>query len=172
MALISDIIDLYSVCHNKAMDICPSSFMFISRKHEIAVLITTGNGKFFSNGFDLNYLSKLVHSNLGAANVFIQKFTTLVSRILTFPMITIASINGESTHGVNPLHFGAFIFCVVLAVRYSVWCLIFLVGHAYAGGAVFSLAHDYQLMSSHRGWWCINKVHLGIRFDFIDALTR
>ncbi len=33
-------------------------------------------------------------------------------------------------------------------------------GHAFAGGAMFVLAHDHVLMRSDRGFWCVNEVLL------------
>lgn len=33
-------------------------------------------------------------------------------------------------------------------------------GHAFAGGAMFVLAHDHVLMRSDRGYWCVNEVLL------------
>lgn len=33
-------------------------------------------------------------------------------------------------------------------------------GHAFAGGAMFSLAHDRVVMRADRGYWCVNEVLL------------
>lgn len=33
-------------------------------------------------------------------------------------------------------------------------------GHAFAGGAMFVLAHDHVLMRADRGYWCVNEVLL------------
>lgn len=37
-------------------------------------------------------------------------------------------------------------------------------GHAFAGGAMFCVAHDQQVMRADRGYWCLPEVDLGIPF--------
>ena len=37
-----------------------------------------------------------------------------------------------------------------------------LAGHAFAGGGILSLVHDYRLMRTKKGFWCMNEVHLGM----------
>jgi enoyl-CoA hydratase/carnithine racemase len=37
-------------------------------------------------------------------------------------------------------------------------------GHSFAGGAMFSLAHDHVLMRADRGYWSVNEVLLRMRF--------
>ena len=37
--------------------------------------------------------------------------------------------------------------------------------HAIAGGALFSLAHDYRVMRADRGWWALPEVDVGIAFS-------
>jgi len=37
-------------------------------------------------------------------------------------------------------------------------------GHAFAGGAMFSLAHDRVVMRKDRGFWCVNEVLLQLPF--------
>lgn len=34
-------------------------------------------------------------------------------------------------------------------------------GHAFAGGCMFALSHDYRIMNSKRGFVCMNEVELG-----------
>ena len=41
--------------------------------------------------------------------------------------------------------------------------MIFCVGHAFAGGAILALSHDYMVMRSDRGFWCLNEVSIGLR---------
>lgn len=89
-----------------------------------AALVTTGTGKFYSNGLDLEWL-------MGAADeetrkTYIPTVLGLMARILTFPTITVAAING----------------------------------HAFGAGAQLSLAHDYRVMRSERGYWCMPEIDM------------
>jgi enoyl-CoA hydratase/carnithine racemase len=55
-------------------------------------LVTTGEGKFYSNGLDLDWI-------MGAgdeANGFVNEVERLLGRVLTFPAITVAAINGHA----------------------------------------------------------------------------
>jgi enoyl-CoA hydratase/carnithine racemase len=38
-------------------------------------------------------------------------------------------------------------------------------GHAFAGGALISLAFDYRVMRADRGYWCMNEVGIGLAVD-------
>jgi enoyl-CoA hydratase/carnithine racemase len=56
-------------------------------------IVTIGDGKFFSNGFDLEYLGSLdVTALLG----FVDQSCALLARILAFPAPTVAAINGHA----------------------------------------------------------------------------
>ena len=63
-----------------------------SYEDAIAV-ITTGKDKFYSNGLDLAEMESLSISENVDAFSNIQK---LLARLLTFPMLTVAAINGIS----------------------------------------------------------------------------
>ncbi|XP_025114641.1 enoyl-CoA delta isomerase 2, peroxisomal-like [Pomacea canaliculata] len=108
----------------------------IEQKSDCRGLLTTGEGKFYSNGLDLDWLSK---QNTEGRNNFKLAFNSLFTRLLTFPIPTIAAING----------------------------------HAYAGGALLALAHDFRVMNSEKGWFCMNEVHINLRLStFFLALLR
>lgn len=87
-------------------------------------LVVTGEGKFFSNGLDLDWLST------GAEDLveFILDVTRMWARVLEAPYPTVAAVNG----------------------------------HAFAGGAMFSLAFDQRVMREDRGFFCLNEVLLGM----------
>ncbi|CAG8726755.1 11935_t:CDS:2, partial [Racocetra fulgida] len=59
---------------------------------ERAALITIGEGKFYSNGLDLEHA-------LNTPGFFDDYFLKLLARILTFPIPTVAAINGHAFAG-------------------------------------------------------------------------
>lgn len=63
------------------------------RNKEVKAMITTGEGKFFSNGLDLQSL--ISSSKEPKSQAFLQDAMQLIARILTFPAVTIAALNGE-----------------------------------------------------------------------------
>ena len=116
------------------------------RSYEDATsLVTTGEGKFYSLGLDLVALA-------GMSPVEMQQFAhdlqkTLL-RLLTFPLVTVAAINGAWT----------------LFQVYRFTALSLSAGHVYAAGVFIALAHDYKLMRTDRGWWSLNEVHIKRNF--------
>ncbi|KAK3742755.1 hypothetical protein QZH41_018964, partial [Actinostola sp. cb2023] len=95
---------------------------------DVKFLIITGEGKFFSNGLDLD---KIVQLNEEDMETFLYDIHSLHARILTFPLPTIAALNG----------------------------------HTYAGGATFALCHDYRIMRTKQGWFCLPEINLRLRFS-------
>ena len=55
-------------------------------------MITTGDGKFYSNGLDLAFLSECSPEE---AMKNLNDFPSLMLRMLTFPVPTIAALNGK-----------------------------------------------------------------------------
>jgi len=90
-----------------------------------SALVTTGTGKFYSNGLDLEWM--MSEASEEERKTYIPGVLALMARILTFPTITVAAING----------------------------------HAFGAGAQLSLAHDYRVMRSERGYWCMPEIDLG-----------
>ena len=43
------------------------------------------------------------------------------------------------------------------------------VGHSFAMGGILSISHDFRVMRSDRGWFCLPEVFLKMRFP--DALV-
>ncbi|PPJ25239.1 enoyl-CoA hydratase [Nocardia nova] len=37
-------------------------------------------------------------------------------------------------------------------------------GHAFGAGAMLAISHDFRVMRSDRGYWCLPEVHLGMPF--------
>lgn len=101
-----------------------------------AALVTTGEGKFYSNGLDLEWISQ--QSQDVVRNHVANVHKTML-RCLTFPMITVAALNG----------------------------------HVFAAGAMFALAHDFRLMRSDRGFFCLPEADIKLPFTKpMDALIR
>jgi enoyl-CoA hydratase/carnithine racemase len=92
-----------------------------------SALVTTGTGKFFSNGLDLDWIGGPECSDRPA---FIADVQRLLGRILGFPRPTIAAVNG----------------------------------HAFAAGAMLLLSHDFAVMRSDRGYFCLPEVDILIPF--------
>lgn len=90
---------------------------------EATALITTGHSKFYSNGLDLEWLTT---QDGDAMRDFVADLLNLFARIMSFPLPTIAAMNG----------------------------------HAFAGGGMLSLAHDYRVMRSDRGYFCLPEVDI------------
>jgi enoyl-CoA hydratase/carnithine racemase len=45
-------------------------------------------------------------------------------------------------------------------------------GHTFGGGCLFTLAHDYRVMNSERGFFCMPPIELGLYFEGIGALPK
>lgn len=57
-----------------------------------AALVTTSKGKFYTNGLDTDWL----FANLDKATWYLDRVHTLYTRLLTFPMATIAAVQGHA----------------------------------------------------------------------------
>ncbi|KAI4117324.1 MAG: hypothetical protein LQ345_002413 [Seirophora villosa] len=85
-----------------------------------AVLTTSAIPKFYSNGLDYE-------SAVKSKSFFSDSLYPLWRRLLTYPMPTVALING----------------------------------HAFAGGLMTAMMHDYRFMNPHRGFLCLNELEFG-----------
>lgn len=57
-----------------------------------AALVVAATGKFFSNGLDVMYIL----ANAGELPTYLDRVHTVFSRLLTFPMTTVAAVNGHA----------------------------------------------------------------------------
>lgn len=71
---------------NKALDQVEAST-------EPTALVTVGAGKFYSNGLDLAWMAQ---AGVPAATENVQRVHELLVRMLTFPVITVAALNGHA----------------------------------------------------------------------------
>ncbi|KAJ4411615.1 hypothetical protein N0V82_008984 [Gnomoniopsis sp. IMI 355080] len=85
------------------------------------VVTTSALPKFFSNGLDLTHAVKI------GDEFWIDSLWTLYRRYLTYPMPTVAWVNG----------------------------------HAFAGGLMLAMHHDYRVMNPDRGFACLNELEFG-----------
>jgi Delta3-Delta2-enoyl-CoA isomerase len=80
-------------------------------------LVTTGDGKFYSNGMDLDWLATVPDQ----AGDFLRTVYRLLGRVLSFPAITVAAVNGHA-FGAGALLTVAHDFAVMRADR-GFWCM-------------------------------------------------
>jgi enoyl-CoA hydratase/carnithine racemase len=66
----------------------------VERAGNPAALVTTGTGKFYSNGLDLEWM--LGEGTEEEKKSYIPGVLGLMARILTFPTVTVAAINGHA----------------------------------------------------------------------------
>ena len=98
-------------------------------------LVVTAEGKFFSNGLDLEWLGQ----NGDQINPYVEQVCGLFAKVLELGVPTVAAIQG----------------------------------HCFAAGAMLSLACDFRVMRSDRGFWCLPEVDINIPFTVgMDALIR
>lgn len=80
-------------------------------------LVTTGDGKFYSNGMDLDWLATAPDR----AGDYLRAIYRLLGRVLSFPAITVAAVNGHA-FGAGALLTVAHDFAVMRADR-GYWCM-------------------------------------------------
>ena len=80
-------------------------------------LVTTGEAKFYSNGMDLDWLATEPHR----AADYLRAIYRLLGRVLSFPAITVAAVNGHA-FGAGALLAVAHDFAVMRADR-GYWCM-------------------------------------------------
>jgi Delta3-Delta2-enoyl-CoA isomerase len=80
-------------------------------------LVTTGDGKFYSNGMDLDWLATVPEQ----AGDYLRAIYAVLGRVLGFPAITVAAVNGHA-FGAGALLACAHDFAVMRADR-GFWCM-------------------------------------------------
>jgi Delta3-Delta2-enoyl-CoA isomerase len=82
-----------------------------------AALVTTGEGKFYSNGMDLDWLGTVPEQ----AGDYLIAIYRLLGRVLSFPAVTVAAVNGHA-FGAGAQLAVAHDFAVMRADR-GYWCM-------------------------------------------------
>lgn len=121
-----DIGDTENRCSRTWLDEIEAALDQIEDSNDSFALVTTGRGKFFSNGLDLEWLGQSPDQH----DAYIVRVQTMLARFLTVPVPTVAAING----------------------------------HAFGGGAMLALAHDFRVMRAGRGFFCFPEVDVKIPF--------
>lgn len=105
-----------------------------------ALVVKTADKKIWSNGIDLDWLLPAIEKEGPELMMrFHAEMYGFMRRVLTYPMPTIAAING----------------------------------HAFAGGAFLSFAHDFRFMRSDRGWICLPEVDIDMTLGPVfSAIAR
>jgi Delta3-Delta2-enoyl-CoA isomerase len=80
-------------------------------------LVTAGEGKFYSNGMDLDWLATVPHRASG----YLAAIYRLLGRMLGFPAITVAAVNGHA-FGAGALLATAHDFAIMREDR-GYWCM-------------------------------------------------
>ncbi|KAL7747945.1 hypothetical protein RI367_006693 [Sorochytrium milnesiophthora] len=106
---------------NAALDVVEQYALHEHPGSPCALITTSASPKFYSNGLDVMYLFQS-----GDTRFISDHFLALLKRMLTFPVITVAAING----------------------------------HAFAGGLLLALAHDYRVMRADKGQVSLNEIDL------------
>ncbi|EHK97070.1 ClpP/crotonase [Glarea lozoyensis ATCC 20868] len=90
--------------------------------HPPGVIVTTSSiVKFYSNGLDLEHATS-------TEGFFGDSLYAVFKRFLTYPMPTIALLNG----------------------------------HAFAGGFMLAMYHDYRVLNPSKGYLCVNELEFGV----------
>jgi enoyl-CoA hydratase/carnithine racemase len=113
--------------HPDLLDALESALSDLEKADSPLAVVLTGDGKFFSNGLDLEYLAG---ATAEAQQANLSRVHHLFARVLGFPGFTVAAVNG----------------------------------HAFAAGAMLSLACDERVMREDRGFFCLPEVDLGMPF--------
>ncbi|CAG8048389.1 unnamed protein product [Penicillium salamii] len=119
----------------------------IEHRYPKGVVVTTsGIAKFYSNGLDL----ELAGSTEGFLENWLWK---LFRRFLTYVSSSIQD------------RFG--LLCAISKdinwpFRYPMPTVCLLNGHAFAGGFMLAMYHDYRIMNPDRGFVCVNELEFGV----------
>jgi len=104
---------------------CNAALDEVERTDGPKALVTTGSGKFYSNGLDLDWM---LGEGSGHANEYLHSVLAVIGRVLVFPAFTVAAVNG----------------------------------HAFGAGAQLAVAHDYKVMRSGRGYFCMPEIDMKV----------
>jgi enoyl-CoA hydratase/carnithine racemase len=88
--------EAFLAAFHDALDTIEATFGDAADTGDAAAVVTIGTGKAFSNGFDLEYLGELGGRGIDAVWDFVDRSCRLLGRVLTFPLPTVAAMNGHA----------------------------------------------------------------------------
>ena len=97
----------------------------VERTEGAKALVTTGAGKFYSNGLDLDWALRERKDDFAD---YVLDVLAVLGRVLTLPCTTVAAANG----------------------------------HAFGAGAQLVAAHDFRLMRTDRGFFCMPEIDMKV----------
>ena len=99
---------------------------------KVAVFRDAARGRMGAQRFEVPFRNRPGIGRLAGdeavRSAYVPGVLALMARILTFPTITVAAING----------------------------------HSFGAGAQLTLAHDYRVMRSERGYWCMPEIDIKV----------
>src|SRR6478735_7330156 len=125
-----------------------------------AALVTTATGKFFTNGLDTDW----IFGNLDKLPEYLDRVHTIYSRLLAFPMATVAAVQGHS-FGAGAMLATSHDFRVMRADR-GFWCLPEV--HL---GMPFTVGMNALLTERLANQVCVQAMTAGHRFAADEAIT-
>ncbi|WP_327112950.1 enoyl-CoA hydratase-related protein [Nocardia sp. NBC_01730] len=125
-----------------------------------AALVTTASGKFYSNGLDTDWL----FGNLDKMHGYLDRVHSLYTRLLAFPMATVAAINGHA-FGAGAMLATSHDFRVMRADR-GFWCLPEV--HL---GMPFTVGMNALLTERLTNQVCVRAMTTGHRYPADEAIA-
>ncbi|TDB86585.1 enoyl-CoA hydratase/isomerase family protein [Actinomadura sp. KC216] len=135
------------------LDAAADALGTVEKNEGPGALVTVGTGKFYSNGLDLDWLG----ANPDRPPAPTHRHSTDELRSADRLEDYLRRVHG--------------LYARVLSLPMPT--VAALNGHAFAGGAMLALAHDFAVMRTDRGYFCLPEVDLGMSFTpGMDALIR
>jgi enoyl-CoA hydratase/carnithine racemase len=123
----------------------------IEHRYPKGVVVTTsGIAKFYSNGLDLD----LVAQTEGFLENWLWR---LFRRLLTYVFVSLPHFEDAVQSCIIPKKQNA-----DNRSRYPMPTVCLLNGHAFAGGFMLAMYHDYRIMNPDRGFLCVNELEFGV----------
>ncbi|KAJ1667817.1 hypothetical protein IW140_001369 [Coemansia sp. RSA 1813] len=128
----------------------------------------------------------VLHLNNGAENRFTLQFVEEITKALDFVESKLDSISGDEaarggalittstgkfySNGLaieaameqGDLFYIPYLRMLARVLTFRIPTVAAINGHAFAGGCMFAMAHDYRVMRADRGWIAMNEVDIGI----------